>query len=726
MGLLRRLHDAIKLRLVRYFRTKEILRVFDVAHKVELSKIEQQYWPLMTRSQGDELKQLKTRLQDTLTATEYKQLQEVAAIRAGRLDIVDRKSWAFPFMPASINRLSIPIAKAAPYNLRRMSRTPVPRRAINLIKNAMISQPWDIRPLEDVVVKDEDEQKERIKIAQKIFRHPNTQDSFQTWLEQGIEDMCILGGFVAELEPTLDPERPLKSWIVNIESIRVFASWKESLADDMPRYAQMTGLKGERGAIMFYDDELLYAKDNPATDSPFGLGKMEVAFASVADFLGVQGMSGRAGTDQVHKTWLWWEQPQADASYQIVRRHIQNELEGQAKVSIIGGMKKPDVLEIQPVLEQDLLLNWQEMLIRMIANAFDMSAMSLGIEHDINKAVGQVLADKDFRSAVVPMAKRLQEAFTRKILHEKLGWADLEFAFLNLEDPDIETKMDMYSRLYSANATTPNRILKAFGMEPLENPFSDLTQFECMMVNMEAMAKVQTAQQSQMMDKQSDIQNDQMDKQQKMQQDNFDQQQQLGPTANPPPGAGPSGAKGFGIPGQGPGGGSPLKMTPGNAAKGGQPPSPKPLTLPKFNVAGSRYNAKQIAQMPVNQLTDVFNGFSASFLLRAMTAQEPGILDEMSDEVRSFFEHQLEEEEKKPKTKISPQMLRMWQKDAKKRFGNKGRITDWAEWLQKRGQQMGKPGGPLSQYPSYTGRPGRMGAPGNPGRPGRINPIKLG
>ena len=127
MGLLRRWHAAIKARLVRYFRTKEVLRVFDVAHKAELRQIELQFWPLVMKSQGDELRQVKARLQSELTAVEYKQLQEVAAIRAGKLDIVDRKSWQWPFMPASVNRLAVPIAKSTPYNLRRMSRTPVPR-----------------------------------------------------------------------------------------------------------------------------------------------------------------------------------------------------------------------------------------------------------------------------------------------------------------------------------------------------------------------------------------------------------------------------------------------------------------------------------------------------------------------------------------------------------------------------------------------------------------------
>lgn len=704
MGLLKRLHHILRLKLVRYFRTKEIVRVFEVAHANELKQAELQYWPLLKRAQGDELNQLRTRMREELTAVEFKQMQELAYIRAGRLDIVDRKSWAWPFLPASVQRLATPVAKATPYNLRRMSRTPVPRRAINLIKNAVLAQTWDVRPMEDVKTSNEREQQERIKIAKKIFRHPNNIDSIQTWMEQGIEDMLLFGAFASELRLTLDPERPLKMWAVNIESIRLFPSWQESLEETMPRYAQMTGLKGERGAILFYDDELLYVKDNCSTDNPFGLGKMEVAFMSVNDFLGIQGMSGRAGTDQVHKTWLWWEQPQADSAYQIVRRHIQNELEGQAKVSIIGGMKKPDVLEITPVTEQDLLLNWQELLIRMIANAFDLSALSLGVERDVNRSTGEVLDDKDFRSAVVPMAKRLQEAFTRKILHNKLGWYDLEFAFLNLDDPDLETKMDMYARLYSANATTPNRMLQALGQEELDSPFANLTQFEAMLVNAQAQADIQEQAQTRMADKQQQRQQDMMEQQQSQ------DPSMAGYLAPPAPGSPQSGAG-------------------GGAGQGKGVSAPKPLTLPKFSISGTKYSAKQIAQMPVNKLTDVFNtgGFTAAQVMRDMEQQEPGILNQLSDEVREFFTYRLELEKSKNKNvKLSSGVLRKWLAEQKKRYDQQeDKINDWATWMQRYGQKMGIPGGGSARggLSEPVGKPGYK-KPG--GKPGNINPIKLG
>ncbi len=661
MRIIAELRTRVKAYFVRKFRTREVLKVFKAAHKQELSIVPLQSWPVV----------------------QARQTQEIALIKAGKLNITDRKSWAWPFMPQSVYRMSTPVMKTLPYNMRRMSRTPVPRRAMNLVKNAIINQDWEIRAIEgSVPIDDDNEQRDRIKIATKLFEHPNNEDSFQTWAEKGLEDFLILGSFVAEMRYTPDPERPLKMWTVNTESVRIFMAWSED-TPDMPRYAQMTGLKGERGAILFYNDEILYIKDNESTDNPFGLGCMEVAFQSVNDFLAIQRMAGMAGADQIHKTWLWWEQPQTDSTYQILRRHIQNEIEGQAKVSIIGGAKKPEVLEINPVLIEDLLLPWQEMLIRMIANAFNISAMALNITNDINKAVGQVLDDKDFRAAVVPLAKRLQSAYTRHLLHRKLGWTDLEFAFIGLDDPDKETQMDLCARLYSTNAEVPNGIRKAMGLNPFDSPFAELTQMEAMIV----MAEVTAAIQDQAADKA-------MGRQVAM--SNYQQQQMLPQTSEQ--GQGTDGNTDSG------GGGGTQQPEQGN---GGPPQSgpPKPVNLGKgqpgtgtvklpqmtptqFPVAGTKMNASQIASMNLGEIMMAMDcGLlpKAKYLLRAMEQQDPSILEQMTEQVREFLE-ELAEEENKPEPRTSLAVVKAWRKQqAKRLLLQNSRVSNFSEWLYKTG-----------------------------------------
>jgi len=330
----RRLHTAFKATMIRYFRTREVVKAFSVMHSQELTTTPIQNWPLV----------------------KARQAQEIRQVRAGQLQIVDRKSWALPYLPATIQRLSMPVSKSTPMNLRRFGRTPVARRAINLIKNAVTAQTWDIRPIDGNASDDPEDQQQRIKIAKAIFKHPNNVDSFQSWVEMGIEDLCIMGAFACELRLTIDPERPVKLWAIDASTMRIFVSWSES-TPDLPHYAQMTGLQGERGAILFYDDEIMYVKDNPSTDSPFGIGKLETAFQVVNDLLGVQRMAGMAGADQVHKCfpgttevlthrgWIPWKDVQDNDEF--ATRSAAGQLQWQRALGFVRERHKGDMIRFK-------------------------------------------------------------------------------------------------------------------------------------------------------------------------------------------------------------------------------------------------------------------------------------------------------------------------------------------------------------------------------------------
>jgi hypothetical protein len=600
-----------------------------LAHAAELAHTPGELWPSVKENQA----------------------RQILAVQQGNVDIVDRRSWVFPYLPESLHRIKQPIIKGTPYNVRRFSRTPVPRRAINLIKNSITSLEWDIVPIEGLEQDQTDDQKARIKIAKNCFLHPNNTENFQQFQEEGIDDMCVNGAFV--IEPQLTPyiKRPWKMWTVDSSTIRIFADWKES-TPDQPHYAQMTGLKGERGIIVFYDNELIYIKDNPQVDSPFGLGKMEVAFQSINALLGVQDMAGRAGSDQIHKTWLWWPQTQSPSNIDIIRRHIMNDLEGQAKVSLVAGMPAPQVIDINPVVLEDLLIPWQEMLIRMVANGFDISAMAVNLERDVNRSTGEVLDDRDFRSSVVPMAHRLESAYTTSILHRLLGWTDLKFMYLNMDDPDAQTKLTMQQQMFACNATTPNEIRKAMGLPKSESPYSDCTQFEMILVNTQAAATLQ--QQA-------------ADKQFSRQMTMF--QGQPGGSGGPGGGSGaPGGGEGEsasasakqkllsagkqqkmlgpGKSGAPAGGGKGLKVPPLQIPK---LPTLPGMSLPKMPMAGSIYSAVQVAKMGRDQLeAAVTKGLvpqNKRFLAQQMESQEPGILQQLSEELKDYFKELRQENE---------------------------------------------------------------------------------
>lgn len=461
--------EELRARFSKYLVTRQVVKVLELTHASELAVTPRNEWAVL-RS---------------------KQVQEIQAVRDGAVfDIVDRRSWAYPYLPEALHRLNQPILKNTPYNIRRFSETPIPRRAMNLVKNSVLSFKWQIKAKKEFIDDDNPDREKRIKIATDTLNRPNNSgDSFRDFLEAMLEDFLLNGAGVAEHRATPYAGRPTKFWAVDSSTVRLFLDWTES-TPDRPRYAQMTGLKGERGIVVFLSNELMYIRDNIRTATPFGLGRLEIAFQSINAFLGVQDMSSKAGSDQVHKTWLWWTNTLNTAHVQQIRRHVQNELEGQAKLSLVAGVQKPEVVEVTPVTPEDLLIEWQKFLITIIAAAFDLSPQALNMDDHPAKATAQVMADSDWKNAVVPVATRFQTSLTVQWLHDNLGWKDLEFVFDNLDDPDLITRTVVDQRYYQMGSITPNEIRKKAGMTELPGPWGKLTMPQMQLIILIAQAKL--------------------------------------------------------------------------------------------------------------------------------------------------------------------------------------------------------------------------------------------
>jgi hypothetical protein len=222
----------------------------------------------------------------------------------------------------------------------------------------------------------------RIQVLTENFEAPNPDDSFRSMVEQVLEDV-IVGGFGAiELDLvegwTLDPvndsaadsavNHPLLMWPVDGATIRIITDWDGR--PNSPRYAQITGLNGAAGQIVLNDDELSYIRLNPRTHTPFGLGRVEVAFETINAFLSANRYAGRLASNSVVQYALWVD-GLTPAHHERLIRWWQDEIEGTGRVPIISAETKPEVLRFAAGNDADLRLAWQEFLMRIIADAFD-------------------------------------------------------------------------------------------------------------------------------------------------------------------------------------------------------------------------------------------------------------------------------------------------------------------------------------------------------------------
>ena len=380
-----------------------------------------------------------------------------------------------PFSSSSFARAGMAaphnlVPKPTPANLRRFAETPVARRAINAIKDRIVGMRWRIQPRRGRVLEQIPNGAQRIQVLTENFEAPNPDDSFRSLVEQVLEDV-IVGGFGAiELDlvegwtmPTAGgtPALPLVMWPVDGATIRIMTDWDGR--PDSPRYAQVTGLYGAQGQIVLNDNELSYIRLNPRTHTPFGLGRLEVAFETINAFLSAYRYAGRLASNSVVQYALWI-QGLTPTHHERLIRWWQDEIEGTGRVPIIAAESKPEVLRFAAGTDADLRLGWQEFLVRIIANAFDLPAQFLGLEQDVNRATAGEMSDLGFRSAIVPTARLVAEYLTRDAIAKRLGWTDLEFVFTDVDAQDEMEQAQIDEILLRNGVVTVNEVRRARGL----------------------------------------------------------------------------------------------------------------------------------------------------------------------------------------------------------------------------------------------------------------------
>ena len=392
-----------------------------------------------------------------------------ADIASGAADAeAERKTLALPSILTPVqyqtHSLGRHLPKPTPANLRRFAETPVVRRAINVIKDRIAAMDWQVRVRRGVKAGDVALAGKKLQALRRMLEEPNAVDSFRTLIEQAIED-ALTGGFGAiEMEPTGDEERPAMLWAVDGASIRINARWDGQA--ETPRYAQAMAGQLESSAVELLDSQLMYIRMNPRSFTPFGLGPLEVAFETVNQFLSAHRFAGKLAANAVAQYALWLNES-TPAQHDRLIRWWQDEIEGTGRVPLISTEQKPEVLRFAQGTDADLRLAWQEFLIRMVANAFGLPPLMLGLEADVNQSTASEMANEAFRGAISPLAMLLAGHITRDLFGKCIGWREFEFVFNELSARDEETELAVQVQLLQAGVLTVNEVRAMRGLGPL-------------------------------------------------------------------------------------------------------------------------------------------------------------------------------------------------------------------------------------------------------------------
>ncbi|HLZ40309.1 MAG TPA: phage portal protein [Candidatus Sulfotelmatobacter sp.] len=393
-----------------------------------------------------------------------------------------RRTSALPSIFNSYGPMTEAMPKPTPYNLRKFSETPIARRAINCIKDRIAGMRWRVQPRQGFAIEEIPGGAERVRILTSNFAAPNPEDSFRSLAEQVLEDI-IVGGYGA-IEVQMNPGwedaslrsaggtnasvptqamgeavAPLILWPVDGASIRMNLEWDGS--PHSQRYLQASDSSNTK--IELDDDELIYVRLNPRTHTPFGLGRLEVAFETINSFLGAHRYASRLASNSVVQYALWLQDLTPEHHERLIR-WWQDEIEGTGKVPILSVESKPEVLRFGGGTDADLRLQWQEFLLRVVASAFDLPPFYLGVERDVNRSTAEEMNDLAFRQAIVPTARLLAEAVTRGAISKKLGWDDLEFVFADVDATDPMEEAQIQEILLRNGVLTVQEVRRMRGL----------------------------------------------------------------------------------------------------------------------------------------------------------------------------------------------------------------------------------------------------------------------
>jgi HK97 family phage portal protein len=397
-------------------------------------------------------------------------------LHSGAAEAGERKTLATPLVPLGLSPIFAPfrgtgvqntLPKPTAANLRRFAETPVARRAINCIKDKIACMGWQIVAAAGSGEDTTGDRAARMQALTRALAQPNPTDSFRTLIEQVIEDTLVGGFGAAEIETpeSGDAQLPVQLYPVDGASIQVNALWSGDPAD--PRYAQVTMRAGAERTIPLRDDQLMYVRLNPRTHTVFGLGKVEVAFETISNFLQAHRYAGRLASNSVVQYALWLNERTPEQHERLIR-WWQDEVEGTGRVPILSSEAKPEVLRFAGGTDADLRLEWQQFLVTMIANAFDLPPMLLGQTQSVNKAAAGEYGDEAFQSAVVPLAKLIADHLTRDVIVKRLGWDDLRFEWTELDSRDEATELSIQLQLLQAGVLSVAEVRAMRGLPAVE------------------------------------------------------------------------------------------------------------------------------------------------------------------------------------------------------------------------------------------------------------------
>ncbi len=371
------------------------------------------------------------------------------------------ESYPFPFGILMSKGNNQPVPKRTPANLRLLSESPIPRRAINVIKNGITKLNWSVAAIDE---NDSEKYKEICKVIERSLLKPNPGDTFRSWIEQIVEDMLVCSAGSSEILKAGDPQRPFRMYPTDSFSIDLYPDWDGK--PDSYRYAQR--VNGQY--VSLKDSEMMYIRMNPRTNTPFGLSPLETVWESVNNFIESHRAAGKQAKNTFLKKIINLGKNSDKNAVKAFMTYWADEVMGQGKTPVIGGFEGTAIHDLGATDDKALFIEWQRFLIEIVAIAFDISPKKLGQTKDVNRSTADS-EDDDTDSTIESIAENIVEHINNHIIDGifHLGGV-IEFKFhyaTSLKDQKL--KADIDAIYLDRRVKTPDEVRDDLAKKALPN-----------------------------------------------------------------------------------------------------------------------------------------------------------------------------------------------------------------------------------------------------------------
>lgn len=360
-----------------------------------------------------------------------------------------------------------PVQKRTPTNLRTLSESPIPRRAINVVKDGITKLNWSVAAIDE---NNTEKYAGLCKIIENALLKPNPGDTFRSWLEQMVEDMLVCSAGSSEILRAGDKDRPFRMYSVDSFSIDLFPNWDGKT--DSYRYAQRNNGK----IVPLTASEMMYVRMNPRSSTPFGLSPLETVWESANNFIDSHRSAGNQTKGSfIRKILNLGTGKNGDGvDVKAYRSYWDNEVQGKGVLPIISGAN-PSLLDLGATDDKALFLEWQRFLIEIIAISFGVSPKKLGQTKDVNRTTAES-EDEDTEATVQSIAENIVEHINNHIIDGifKMGGM-IEFKFIYATSlKDLKTQADIDAIYLDRRTWTPDEVRDKQGKKAIPNQHGEV------------------------------------------------------------------------------------------------------------------------------------------------------------------------------------------------------------------------------------------------------------